>query len=79
MPRNNAVLCRRIVSEIGEQPRYCCKPIKSPSALEWCDAHLARLPLWPVDEQEGFCPSCGETEECALGCAEVVARLTGRR
>jgi len=43
----NYVLCRREISDFGEPKRFCCKPIKTKSRLNWCDEDLARLPFWP--------------------------------
>jgi hypothetical protein len=44
------VLCRRDLADIGAEPRYCCKEINTPNALNWCDGCHQRLPLWPTED-----------------------------
>ena len=46
------ILCRRILSDLGEPVKYCCQPIEVRNALDWCEADRSRLPLWPTDEVE---------------------------
>ncbi len=44
------VLCRRDVSDFGQAPKFCAKPIKTPNSSDRCDDCLARLPMWPTDD-----------------------------
>jgi hypothetical protein len=48
------VLCRRDISDFGEAPRFCAKPIMTPNDSNRCPDCLARLPLWPADDAVVF-------------------------
>lgn len=41
------VLCRRTTNDIGQEIKYCAKPIDRPNPSNWCEECYARLPYWP--------------------------------
>lgn len=44
--RTKIVLCRWLVEEMFQPARYCGRNI-SRGKKDYCDVHLARLPIWP--------------------------------
>lgn len=66
---NRYTVCRYDSAPCGAPPEYRCpNSIKVSNPLNWCEAHRAKLPLWPSDDAPRTDAEALALDPCADGC-----------